>query len=99
MHDLGTGSGLGWTLLGAVGGGAKVFVQLLALEKLPSKSKIFWLLTANMFVSGFSGFLGAVLATKMTSDNNLHVVAAGVAGYMGVAALDLFAKWFKEHIK
>ncbi len=87
-----------WAALGAIGGAAKVFVQLLNMKMLPSKANILWLLFANMFVSGFSGFLGAVLASQMTENANYHVVAAGVAGYMGVAALDLFSDWFKSRV-
>lgn len=99
MHNLESIAAIVWTALGAVGGASKVFVQLLAMEKLPTKSDILWLLFANMFVSGFAGFLGAILATNFTTDDNIHVAVAGVAGYMGVAALDLFSLWLKNKIK
>lgn len=87
-----------WVALGAIGGATKVFVQLLGMKILPPKTHIMWLLFANMFVSGFSGFIGAVIATQMTANDNYHVIAAGVAGYMGVAALDLFSEWFRSRV-
>jgi hypothetical protein len=87
-----------WAILGATGGAVKVFVQLLGMKDLPTKTKIFWLLFANAFVSGFSGFIGAVFSSQMTTNDNYHVIAAGVAGYMGVAALDLFSEWFNRKV-
>lgn len=99
MHNSEYFQGLIWVLLGSAGGAAKVFTQLLAMEKLPNKASIMWLLMANMFVSGFAGFLGAVIATNFTADNNIHVAVAGVAGYMGVAALDFFSLWLKNKLK
>jgi len=99
MHNYESIAGLIWAALGSAGGAAKVFTQLLAMEKLPTKTTIFWLLAANMFVSGFAGFLGAVMATNFTTDNNIHVAVAGIAGYMGVAALDFFSLWLKNKIK
>lgn len=99
MHDLNSFTGPAWALLGGVGGAAKVLVQLLGMEKLPTKMGIFWLLIANIFVSAFSGFLGAVIASGITPNDDLHIVSAGIAGYMGVAALDLFSGWFKNKLK
>ncbi len=96
MHNLETVTGFVWVLLGALGGASKVIVQLLNMKPLPTKLSIFWLLVANMFVSGFSGFLGAVAASGLTQDDNLHVIAAGIAGYMGVAALDLLSEAYKK---
>lgn len=98
MHNLDNLSGLAWALLGSAGGIAKVFSQLLTMQTLPKKATIFWLFAANMFVSGFAGFLGAVLATNFTTDDNIHVAVAGIAGYMGVAALDFFTLWLKNRI-
>jgi hypothetical protein len=88
-----------WTFLGALGGGTKVFVQLLSMNKLPSKTHILWLLMANAFVSGFSGFMGAVIISQITPKDDLHIISAGISGYLGVAALDLFSEWFKKKIK
>lgn len=98
MNELDTATKIAWASLGATGGAAKVVVQLLGTKVLPTKATIFWMLVANMFVSGFAGFLGAIIATQFTSDDNLHVVAAGVFGYMGVAALDLFSEWLKRRV-
>ena len=99
MHELDATTKAVWVLLGSIGGAAKVMVQLIGTKVLPSKLNIFWMFSANMFVSGFAGFLGASLATQFTIDNNLHVVVAGVAGYMGVAALDLFSLWLKTRVQ
>lgn len=99
MQDLNSLTGITWALLGGVGGAVKVFVQLLGMEKLPTNLTIFWLLGANVFVSAFSGFMGAILMNRLTPNDDLHIVAAGIAGYMGVAALDLFSNWFKSKVK
>jgi len=99
MHNFESIAALVWVALGSAGGAAKVFTQLLAMEKLPTKATIFWLLAANMFVSGFAGLLGAILATNFTADDNIHVAVAGITGYMGVAALDFFSLWLKNKFK
>jgi len=99
MHELDSTTAGFWTLLGAFGGIVKVLVQLLGMPKLPSKGNILWLLLANSFVSGFSGFMGAVLATQITPNDHIHVIAAGISGYLGVAALDMFSDWFRNRIK
>lgn len=99
MHSFESLTSLVWVVLGSAGGAAKVFTQLLAMQKLPTKTSILWLLAANMFVSGFAGFLGAVMATNFTADDNIHVAVAGITGYMGVAALDFFSLWLKNKFK
>lgn len=99
MHEFNTFTAALWTGLGAFGGVVKVLVQLLREDApLRTKKNIMWLLLANSLVSGFSGFLGAVIMTQFTSNDNLHVIAAGIAGYMGVAALDIFSDWFRKKI-
>lgn len=99
MHELNSATAGFWTLLGAFGGIVKVIVQLLGMPKLPSKASIFWLLLANSFVSGFAGFMGAILATQITPNDDIHLIAAGISGYLGVAALDMFSDWFKSRIE
>lgn len=99
MSDFDSFTGLVWTLLGAVGGFSKVLVQLLGMEKLPGWRAILWLLMANSFVSGFAGFLGAIVMQQFTQSDSMHVVAAGISGYMGVAALDIFSGWFKSKVE
>jgi len=98
MSEFDSFTGLLWALLGGVGGLTKVLVQLLGMEKLPGWRSILWLLMANSFVSGFAGFMGAIIMQQFTPNDSLHVVAAGISGYMGVAALDLFSNWFKQKI-
>lgn len=92
MHDLDSYTGLTWTVLGAIGGAVKVMIQLLGSDKLPSKMSIFWIFVANIFVSAFSGFMGAILASNITPNDDIHIFVAGISGYMGVAALDMFSK-------
>lgn len=99
MHDHDPFLAFIWTALGAFGGVVKVLVQLLSMQTLPPKGNILWLLFANSLVSGFSGFMGAIMATQFTADDNIHVIAAGICGYLGVAALDLISEWFKNRVK
>ncbi len=98
MHEFDSITGFLWTALGAVGGVVKVILDLLDRQQLPTPWGIFWLLMANAFVSGFSGFMGAVVMSGITANDNYHVVAAGVAGYMGVRALELLSSWYKERV-
>lgn len=98
MHEIDTATKAAWAVLGGTGGAAKVLVQLLGTSPLPKWQTVSWLMFANIFVSGFAGFLGAIIATQFTVNENLHVVAAGVSGYMGVAALDLFSLWLKRKV-
>lgn len=99
MHETETITSAIWVALGAIGGAAKVTVKLIGLQKLPSNSAIFWMFIANMFVSGFAGYMGAVIATLVTTNDDMHVIAAGISGYMGVAALDLFSDWYEKRFK
>lgn len=98
MQELNSITALVWAALGAIGGIVKVLVQLLGAKVLPTNKAIFWMLTANAFVSGFSGFLGAVLMSQISHSDDLHVVAAGICGYMGVAALDLLSTWARDKL-
>lgn len=99
MHELETFTAGLWIALGAVGGAAKVTVKLIGLQKLPTVAQMFWMFVANMFVSGFAGYMGAVIATLATNNDDIHVISAGIAGYMGVAALDMFSEWYERRIK
>lgn len=99
MHHLDSMTSFIWALLGAIGGIVRVLALLLATTPLPSKKVIMWLLIANSFISGFAGFLGAVVVSTMTHNEDFHVIAAGICGYLGVAALDIMSDWFKRRIK
>lgn len=96
MHEIETLTSAMWAGLGAIGGAAKVTVKLLGLKTLPTNMQIFWMFLANMFVSGFAGYMGAVIATTLTTNDDMHVIAAGISGYMGVAALDMFSDWYEK---
>lgn len=83
-----------WALLGGTGGAVKVFFTW--TKKLPENWKqaaIFLFL--NIFISGFSGFMGAIFASTFTVDDKMHVIFAGIFGYLGVTGLD----WIGEKIK
>jgi predicted CDP-diglyceride synthetase/phosphatidate cytidylyltransferase len=92
MHEFFSAVGIKWLALGIAGGIAKVLVQLNSMEKFPSPLRIVALLVMNGFVSGFSGFMGAVFMSTLTPNDDWHVFAAGIFGYMGVTALDYFSK-------
>lgn len=98
MHHIGSMTSIIWALLGAIGGIVKVLAMLLTTSPLPSRKTIMWLVLANAFISGFSGFLGAVVVSTLTTNSDLHVVAAGICGYLGVAALDIISNWLKQRI-
>lgn len=89
-----TGTDVLWALLGGTGGAVKVFFAW--TKKLPENWKhaaIFLLL--NVFISGFSGYMGAIFASTFTGDDKMHVIFAGIFGYLGVTGLD----WISEKIK
>ena len=92
MHEFFSYLGLKWLALGTIGGIAKVFVQFSNMTVLPSPFRIAMILFMNAFVSGFSGFMGAVFMSTVTANDDYHVFAAGVFGYMGVTALDYFSR-------
>ena len=87
-------------IIGAIGGVVKVLISLLSMEKLPTLARIWWEILANAFVSGFAGYMGAILMGTVTPNDRIHVVAAGICGYLGVKALDLISeKWKKDQLK
>lgn len=99
MHFFDTMTAWVWAALGAFGGVVRVLVQLLNMPQLPPRNKILWLLFANSLVSGFSGFMGAIFMTQFTQNDDLHVVSAGISGYLGVAALDILTDWFRKKVE
>lgn len=99
MHEFNSPIGAEWAGLGMVGGFVRVIVGLLGSDKLPPPIKIFWLLIGNGLVSGFSGYMGAVAMSTFTSNDKLHVVAAGMFGWLGVMGLEFLAEKLKNRIK
>lgn len=87
-----------WAALGAFGGVVRVIVAMLRRDKFPPPVKVFWLLFANGLVSGFSGYIGAVGASTVSPNGNLHIIAAGVFGWLGVTGLELLAEKLKSKI-
>lgn len=83
-----------WALLGGVGGGVKVFFQW--TKKFPENFKNgAAILILNVFISGFSGYMGALFSSLASVDDKVHVVFAGIFGYLGVTGLD----WIAEKLK
>ena len=99
MHDFATPTGTEWAALGAFGGVVRVIVTLLKEKQVPPPLKIFWLVVANGLVSGFSGFLGAITMSLITPNDNLHVIAAGIFGWLGVSGLDYLSDVVRKKIK
>lgn len=97
MHHIETPSELIWIALGAFGGAVKVFSQWVQKTNRPDSSKEAGIqLFLNIMISGFSGYMGALIGSMITSDNQWHVVLAGVFGYLGVQGLDFLSQFIKE---
>lgn len=83
-----------WVLLGGIGGGVKVFFQW--TKKFPENFKEgITVLFLNVFISGFSGYMGALFASLASTEDRIHVIFAGIFGYLGVTGLD----WIAERLK
>ncbi len=96
MHELQTPTEIIWVFLGIAGGVVRVFFNYLAETTPPTLGKFLIILSMNMFISGFAGYLGAVLGSTLTDNDQLHVVFAGITGYMGVSSLDWIAMKLKS---
>ena len=85
-----------WALLGGIGGGVKVFFQW--TKKFPNNIKEgAGTLFLNVFISGFSGYMGAVFSSLASVDDKIHVIFAGIFGYLGVTGLDWIAEKLKQN--
>ncbi len=80
-----------WGSLAGVGGAVKFISAALKDPSIMSSPRFFILLGANVFISGFSGLMGALLFATISPDHNLQLIAAGIFGYLGTQGLDIVA--------
>lgn len=95
MNEINDTTSLVWTVLGIFGGIARIFGKWSETPPESFRAGAF-VLALNIFISGFSGFMGATIATQITSNDQLHVIFAGVFGYLGVNGLDYLSNWVKD---
>ena len=94
INHLIDGSGAAWVALGALGGIARVFGTWSNTPPINFKSGIF-VIFINVFISGFSGFMGATIASQIVETQQSLIIASGIFGYLGVNGLD----WLSDRIK
>jgi len=82
---------IAWGVLAGAGGAVKFVSAALKNPTLMSSRRFLVLLAANVFISGFSGLMGALLFATISPDHNLQLIAAGVFGYLGTQGLDIIA--------
>ena len=81
---------LAYVLLAMSGGIARY------LHSYTHGAKFHWgVFSANAVLSGFSGYIFALVATSMQMPDNLTFVFAGVGGFLGHSGLE----WLSEVIK
>lgn len=84
-----------WILLGSAGGTAKVFGNWLSSENKPKFTKFLLVIFLNIFISGFTGYLGATVGSMITDIPKWSAIFAGIFGYLGVNGLELLSTWLK----
>jgi hypothetical protein len=82
---------LSWGVLAGMGGAVKFISASLKNRDALSPRRFLMLLAANVFISGFSGLMGALVFSTLSPDRTWQLVAAGVGGYMGTLLLDSLA--------
>lgn len=81
-----------WGILAGAGGLARFLTSRMEEAALPiAKGRFFFLLAANVLVSGFSGLMGALLMSVVTPEQTWHFVSAGVFGFGGAKALEMLS--------
>jgi len=96
IHKMEIPPQFGWALLGIVGGIARVFGTWLNQDPKPNNGIFFMSVIFNVFISGFTGYLGATLGDLVTQNEQWHIIFAGVFGYMGVNGLEYLSNLVKE---
>ena len=99
MHTINTPPQLLWALLGTAGGTARVFSTWLTQDPKPTGKMFAITLILNIFISGFTGYLGAVIGNLITTNDQWHVIFAGVFGYLGVNGLEFLSEIVKNKIQ
>ena len=88
-----------WSLLACVGGITRFLAtEINATHKKFTPKSFFTMLIANAFISGFTGLMGALVISRLTSDQTLHLVSAGVFGYLGPQGMELVVKYLQNRI-
>src|SRR3990167_8542384 len=88
-----------WTLLAGAGGAVRYLSsQMRKGEKICAKT-LCLMLFVNSFISGFSGLMLALVSSTMTDNMTIHVIAAGVGGYLGVEVLNMLSVIVKSRLK
>jgi hypothetical protein len=82
---------LSWGVLAGMGGAVKFISASLKNRDALSPRRFMLLLTANVFISGFSGLIMALVFSTLSPDRTWQLVAAGVGGYAGTQILDVLA--------
>ncbi len=85
-----------WTTLAGMGGIVRFVGQALVKDEKHTLRSFVLLAGANCFVSGFSGLMGALLVSQMTSNPTLNFIAAGIFGYLGIQGLETITRLFKQ---
>lgn len=81
-----------WATIAGMGGAARFLTQRLAADALPlTMGRTIFQLSANCFISGFSGFMGALLMSAFSPEPKWVWAAAGIFGYLGPAGMDILA--------
>lgn len=82
---------LSWGVLAGAGGAVKFVSASLKSKDAMGPRRFLVLLTANVFISGFSGLIMALVFSTLSPDHTWQLVAAGVGGYAGTQILDVLA--------
>ena len=98
MHEIQTPTEVLWALLGVAGGIARVFGNWLSQEEKPQRGTFIIILIFNIFISGFTGYLGAIVGNLLTGNDQWHVIFAGVFGYLGVNGLEYLSDKVKQKL-
>ena len=88
-----------WGSLAGLGGAAKYISAVIRSSEIISQRRFLLLLFANMFVSSFSGLMGGLLTTTLTSDATWPYIASGLFGYLGTQGMDIMLLALKKKIE
>ncbi len=54
---------------------------------------------ANALISGFSGYMFALLGESMNLPHTMLLIMAGTGGFMGTAAMDIVVEYLSKNVK
>src|SRR4051794_30635398 len=87
-----------WAFLAGSGGAVKFVSASLKSKTSMSPRRFLLLLGANVFISGFSGLMGALLFSTFSTDHVWQLIASGIFGYLGTQGLDVVALAMNKRI-